>query len=410
MTTGYLFQELDKEKLLQIYKIIAENQDWKSALDQILIFSRDFFIFDNVAVYLSETISGNIDVVYARATGRGRSKEADVSWGETVGNRVITEKKIIREEVPVNDQVDRLKAPFILGIPLFISEAQAGALVFIRFGGPPYETGSQEFAEFLAVQVTSLVRQKSLDELVIELEKQRTYTALQGDFISTISHEVRNPLGFIRGYTTTLLREDTEWDKKTQKDFLEIIDRETSNLSELIDDLLDSSRLQSGNMRFNFQMLRFDSIIRDEVSRAALNNPGQIFRVEIADSLPAINGDARRIAQVIDNLIDNSTKYAPGAVITIKAYPEDNRLIMEYSDDGPGIDEKYLSLVFSRFFRVPENSHGVRGSGLGLSICKQIIESHNGEMSIFSTKGKGISFRIALPRDANPAKKTKGGN
>ncbi len=410
MTTGYLFQELDKDKLLQIYKIIAENQDWKSALDQILIYSRDFFIFDNVAVYLSDSISGNIDVIYARATGRGRSKEADVSWGEMVGNRVITERMVIREEVPLSDKVDRLTTPFILGIPLFISLAQAGALVFIRFGGPAYEAGSQEFAEFLAVQVTTLVRQKSLNDLEIELEKQRTYTALQGDFISTISHEVRNPLGFIRGYTTTLLREDTEWDKKTQKDFLEIIDRETSNLSELIDDLLDSSRLQSGNMRFNFQMLRVDSIIRDEVSRAVLNNPGQIFRVEIADSLPAINGDARRIAQVIDNLIDNSKKYAPGAVITIKAYPENNHLVMEYSDEGPGIDEKYLPLVFSRFFRVPESSHGVRGSGLGLSICKQIVESHNGEMSIFSTKGKGISFRIVLPRDAFPAKKTKGGN
>ncbi len=410
MTTGYSFQKLDKEKLLHIYTIIAKNQDWKSALDQILIFSRDFFIFDNVAVYLSDTISGNLDVIYARATGRGRSKEADVSWGETVGNRVITEKKIILEEALLNDKVDRLAAPFILGIPLYISNAQAGALVFVRFGGPAYEAGSQEFAEFLAVQVTTLVRQKSLDALEKELEKQRTYTALQGDFISTISHEVRNPLGFIRGYTTTLLREDTEWDNKTQKDFLQIIDRETNNLSELIDDLLDSSRLQSGNMRFNFQMLRLDSIIRDEVSRAVLDNPGQIFRVEIADGLPAINGDARRIAQVIDNLIDNSKKYAPGAVITIKAYPEDNWLIMEFTDNGPGIDEKYLPLVFSRFFRVPENSHGVRGSGLGLSICKQIIESHNGEMSIFSQKGKGMSFRIALPRDEVSTKEKKGGN
>jgi len=229
MTSGYSFQELDKDKLLQVYKIIARNQDWKSALDQILIFSRDFFIFDNVAVYLADTVTDHIDVVYARATGRGRSKEADVSWGETVGNRVVTEKKIIREEVTVNDQIDRLNAPFILGIPLFISNAQAGALVFIRFGGPAYEAGSQEFAEFLAIQVTTLVRQKSLDDLEKELEKLRTYTALQGDFISTISHEVRNPLGFIRGYTTTLLREDTEWDKKTQKDFLQIIDRETSS-------------------------------------------------------------------------------------------------------------------------------------------------------------------------------------
>lgn len=409
MTTGYSFQELDKDKLLEIYKIVAENQDWKSALDQILIYSRNFFIFDNVAIYLSNAGSDHMDVIYARATGRGRSKEADVSWGENIGSRIITEKRVLREEIPGASSIDRLRAPSILGIPLFISSAHAGALVFVRFGGPAYETGSQEFAEFIAIQVTSLVRKKSLEDLEKELEKQRTYTALQGDFISTISHEVRNPLGFIRGYTTTLLREDTNWDKKTQHDFLEIIDRETNNLSELIDDLLDSSRLQSGNMHFNFQMLRLDSIIRDEVSRAVLDNPGQIFRVEIADNLPVITGDARRIAQVIDNLIDNSKKYAPGAVITIKAFPEDNHLIMEYSDEGPGIDEKYLPLMFSRFFRVPENSHSVRGSGLGLSICRQIVESHNGEMSLISAKGKGTTLRIVLPLEFSPVAENKGG-
>lgn len=402
MTTGYIFQQLDKDKLLKIYEISTNNQDWKNALDQILTYIRQFFIFDNIAIYLDEIASDHIDVIYARATGRGRSKEADVSWGETVANRVALEKKIIIEEPADKTPIDRLNAPYILGIPLEVSNALTGALIFIRFGGPPFEPGSVEFAEFLAVHITSLVRQKSLDDLQKELEKQRTFTALQGDFISTISHEVRNPLGFIRGYTTTLLREDTNWDKKTQRDFLEIIDRETNNLSQLIDDLLDSSRLQSGNMRFNFQMLRLDSIIRDEVSRAVLNNPGQIIRVEIADQLPPITGDARRIAQVIDNLIDNSGKYAPGAVITIKAYPKDTTVIMEYSDSGPGIDEKYQTMVFSRFFRAPEHSHNIRGSGLGLSICKQIVESHNGEMSFTSAQGKGVTFHIVLPREFSP--------
>ncbi len=397
MSTGYFFQDLDREKIIEIYKITSRSSDWKSAIDQVLNFTRQYFIFDNIAIYFGQTSTDRVDVIFARATGRGRSKEADVSWGENIANRVVCEKNVIQEEPANKTPANRLLAPYILGVPLFISKALTGALVFVRFGGPPFEEGSLEFAEFLADQITSLVRRKSLDDLEVELEKQRTYTALQGDFINTISHEIRNPLGFIRGYTTTLLREDTNWDKKTQHDFLEIIDRETNNLTELIDDLLDSSRLQSGNMQFNFQPLRLDSIIRDEVSRAVVNNPGQIVRVEIADELPLVQGDARRIAQVIDNLIDNSQKYAPGTVITIKAYSNDSYVILEYNDEGPGIQDKYMPMVFSRFFRVPDTSLHIRGSGLGLSICRQIIEGHNGIMEAITPPGKGLTFMVSLP-------------
>jgi signal transduction histidine kinase len=397
MSTGYFFQDLDLEKVKQIYKITSRSADWKSAIDQVLIFSRPYFIFDNIAVYFSPSSSDRTDVIFARATGRGRSKEADVSWGETIASRVVTEKKLIIEEPERRPQAERLLAPHILGLPLFISNALTGALIFVRFGGPPFEEGSLDFASFLADQVTSVLRRKSLDDLELELEKQRTFTSLQGDFINTISHEIRNPLGFIRGYTTTLLREDTDWDKKTQHDFLEIIDRETKNLTELIDDLLDSSRLQSGKMNFNFQPLSLDSIIRDEVSRAVVNNPGLIVRVEISDDLPMIRGDARRIAQVIDNLLDNSQKYAPGKIISVKAHCSNGYVVIEYNDQGPGIDQKFMPLVFSRFFRVPDTSLQIRGSGLGLSICKQIIESHNGLMEVTSTPGKGLTFLVRLP-------------
>jgi signal transduction histidine kinase len=398
MSTGYFFQNLDIAKIIEIYKITSRSPSWKSSIDQVLNFSRQFFIFDNVAVYFGNLSTDRLDVIFARATGRGRSKEADVSWGETIANRVISDKKMVIEEPPEKAQTDRLLTPYIMGLPLLISQSLTGALVFVRFGGPKFEDGSFEFGEFLADQVTSLLRRKSLDDLEIELEKQRTYTALQGDFINTISHEIRNPLGFIRGYTTTLLREDTNWDKNTQRDFLEIIDRETNNLSELIDDLLDSSRLQSGNMRFNFQPLRVDSIIRDEVNRAVVKTPDLKFQIEIADQLPLVRGDARRIAQVIDNLIDNSQKYAIGEEITIKAFPNENFVIIEYFDQGPGLDPKYMPLVFSRFFRAPHTSHQVRGSGLGLSICKQIIEGHSGTMKADSSPGKGLTFSIALPQ------------
>jgi len=92
MSTGYVFQTLDVEKITEIYRITSRSTDWKSAIDQILKYARKFFIFDNIAVYFSQSTQDHMDVIFARATGRGRSKEADVSWGETIANRVVCEK------------------------------------------------------------------------------------------------------------------------------------------------------------------------------------------------------------------------------------------------------------------------------------------------------------------------------
>ncbi len=401
MANSYIFKELDKEKILKIYQLAATTRNWKDSLDKIIAYTRQYFIFDNIVIYLGEVTTKRLDVLYARATGRGKSMGADISWGETIANRVVCEKKTLIEEPGENNPEDRLRSPFMLGVPLFISRELTGALVFIRFGGPAFETGGIEFAEFLGMQFMSLIRQKSLDEYEKELTKLRSSSTLQGDFISTISHELRNPLGFIRGYTTTLLREDASWDKTTQRDFLEIIDRETSHLAELIDDLLDSSRLQNGNLSFDFQLLHLDTIIRDEVTRAQHAKPQQVINLDLVEPLPLITGDPRRLAQVIDNLIENSEKYAPDAEISIRAYPVDSEMIIEYADSGPGIDEKYLPMMFSRFFRAPGLSRTIYGTGLGLSICKQIINSHNGEITVSSSCGEGIKFTITLPLNKN---------
>ncbi len=401
MTTGYIFEELDKEKILQIYQLASATTGWKETLDRIIAYTRSFFIFDNIVIYQSELATRRMDVLYARATGRGKSKGADVSWGEDIANRVTSEKKSFIVEPDIKDTADRLRAPFLLGVPLHISQELAGALIFIRFGGPEFEPGSLEFAEFLGMQFTAIIRQKSLEDYERELNSLRSTSSLQDNFISTITHELRNPLGFIRGYTTTLLREDASWDEQTKHDFLEIIDRETGHLSNLIDDLLDSSRLQSGNMSFDFQLLHIESIIRDEVKRAEHTNPAQVIKLDLCECLPLITGDPRRLAQVIDNLIENSQKYAPDAEITIKTFQRGTEIVIEYADSGPGISEKYLPRMFSRFFRVPELSKSAYGTGLGLSICKQIINSHNGEINVSSSPGEGVKFTISLPQNEN---------
>ena len=308
-------REIKKETLLEVSRLAAQKTNWKSILDQVIQFVRPYFIFDNIVIYLPEIETKRLEVLYARATGRGKSAGADVTWGETIANRVVDGKETIieRPEFPIGP--DRLEYPFILGLPLFLTDTFIGALIFIRFGGPEYLSEGIEFAEFLQTQISYVLKGKSLADFEQELESQRNSTKLQEDFINTISHELRSPLGFIRGYTTTLLRKDAEWDVKTQNDFLEIIEREANNLTDLIDNLLDSSRLQSGQMRFEFQTVRLNSLIRDEVNRAAINHPDQSVILEFADELPAIRGDARRLAQVFDNLLSNSHKYAPGSSI-----------------------------------------------------------------------------------------------
>jgi signal transduction histidine kinase len=175
---------------------------------------------------------------------------------------------------------------------------------------------------------------------------------LQDDFVSTISHELRTPLGFIKGYSTSLLREDAVWDDKTQREFLTIIDEEADRLRDLIENMLESARLQSRTLQFKFQPLRLDSLVRDITLRVKTNNPDLVVELDFVD-VPPILGDTVRISQVFENLFSNAIKYAPGTKIMIRMRREDKVLMVNFRDFGPGIPEYFLPFIFERFYRVP---------------------------------------------------------
>lgn len=384
------------DRLNKYFSLLSSTSSWKETLEELFLVSRDDFIFDNLVIYQTEFESGSLEVLFAKSTGRGKSAEADASWGESLANRVIHENRLICEEPDANGLQDRLSYPYILGIPVNPEAKLPGVLVFIRFGGPAFSEEDCRYAQWTANLTTSIVRKRLLDEFMSKIENIQSVTKLQADFISTISHELRSPLGFIKGYTTTLLRTDTNWDRETQKDFLEIIERETNNLTDLIEDLLDSSRLQSGQMKFDFHLVRIDSLIRDEVNRVHLTNPEQKIELDFDSEIPAIEGDPRKLAQVFDNLLSNARKYAPEALLQIKLHKEKRHLSIEFIDCGPGIPEIYQPRIFTRFFRVPEQSMKAHGTGLGLFICKQIIENHEGSITVSSSQ-TGTNFRISLP-------------
>jgi len=376
--------------------IASSPEPWKILLEKLFSTCRRHFIFDNLVIYGPGEETIPTDVLYARAVGRGKSAEADVAWGSSIVNRVVQERKEVVEIPRETNQVDRLKLPYILGLPVPIAPSIVGVLVFIRYGGPDYLEDQVEFAQFLSTIVSSILRQKYLADFAENLEAEKSTSKLQFDFVNTISHELRNPLGFIKGYTTTLLRDDAQWDRNVQIDFLQIIERETNNLSELIDNLLDSSRLQSGQMKFNYQIVRLDSLLKDEINRALIIDPGRTIDLVCEPDVPTIQADTHRLAQVFDNLLSNSRKYAPNAMVKITVAHDPASVTIKFIDNGPGIPSNYIPKIFTRFFRIPERSMDVHGSGLGLSICKQIIEMHKGEISAESSDA-GTTFIIKLP-------------
>jgi len=161
--------------------------------------------------------------------------------------------------------------------------------------------------------------------------------------------------------------------------------------------VLESARLQSGTLRMNFQPVRLDALLRDTLSRYQTRNKDLQAEL-IASRAPLVEADAVRLSQVIDNLFSNALKYAPGARLTLTVVPKGDQLHIRFSDTGPGIPPESLPFLFDRFYRVPgENSLKRSGTGLGLYICKQIIEAHRGTISAESRPGQGTTFCITLP-------------
>lgn len=392
---------MDKATLSELHRIFQDVQsksDWKSALDTLFLSMRGSFVFDNVAIYLSDRQTRGLDVAYARAMGRGKTAEADAAWGESVANDVISnEHMVVLGPEDGSNRNDRMTQTYLLGIPLYVGSKLRGALLFVRFGGPEYSEIHIHVASLQAIWAAALIERNELQEARAELDSVQRQMRLQDDFVSTISHELRTPLGFIKGYSTSLLRQDTTWDEATQREFLSIIDEETDRLAKLIEDMLESARLQSKTIQFKFSPIRLDAVVRDVAARVKTHHPQLEIELKF-DALPPVLGDGVRLSQVFENLFSNAIKYAPGSKITVDGKRAGNKVRLYFTDEGEGIPEEYIPFLFERFYRVP-GERTVTGTGLGLYICKQIVMAHHGNIWVESVLDRGTTFLIELPAD-----------
>jgi len=384
LPSGPLTYGTELNAVYAIARVVAETFDTEAGLDTVFRLARTIFIFDTVALY--------------RALGRGRSHEADLPFGEPAAIEAFRSSQTVLRQEDIGPTVEgRERRRDYLGLPMMVGGRCVGGLTFGRFGGPSFPPEHIRLAEFVAWHVGQLLENRRLARRIASLEAQRELARMQDEFISTISHELRTPLGFIKGYVTTMLRQDTDWDNEDRKEFLRIIDDEADRLRDLIDNLLDSSRLETGTLSMTLDPARVEQVIRDVISRMQSLYPDIKLKVEQAEGLPLVEIDATRIAQVLDNLLSNAYKYAPESDVTVRITQRNDRLLIEVEDNGPGIPTEHTSHLFERFYRVPENSSGVRGTGLGLYICRKIIEAHGGEVGVETEVDVGSRFYFTLP-------------
>ncbi|MCX6071038.1 MAG: ATP-binding protein, partial [Chloroflexi bacterium] len=199
-----------------------------------------------------------------------------------------------------------------------------------------------------------------------DISKFREAEEVKSTFISVISHELRTPVALIKGYVGTLRREDAQWDPAVVRDSLAVIEEESDHLAQLIDDLLDASRLQAGGMTLQKSDVSLDQLTARLADRFRTQTTRHEFVVDFARGFPVVVADEERMTQVLSNLISNAVKYSPeGGKITIRGHVRPNEVVISVADQGPGIQAQDAPRVFDRFYRSSDTARKTKGAGLG---------------------------------------------
>jgi len=226
----------------------------------------------------------------------------------------------------------------------------------------------------------------------------RTADELKATFISIVSHELRTPVALIKGYASTLRRDDAKWDKRTISDSLTVIEEEADRLSKMIDDLLDASRLQAGGLSLNRADVSLPALAKRIAEKFSTQSKNHTIVADFPENFPVVLADETRIEQVIANLVSNSLKYAPKGEIKIGGTVHPEQVVICVSDEGAGIDAKDLPHIFDRFYRSTKAVKQTKGAGLGLYLARAIVEAHGGRIWADPKPDAGARICFSLAR------------
>jgi signal transduction histidine kinase len=241
-------------------------------------------------------------------------------------------------------------------------------------------------------------------EVFRDVSLQREVERAKSDFVSVVSHELRTPLSSILGFSELMLTREISGEK--QRQWLEIILRESLRLSSLIDDLLDLSRIEAGRIELKREPLNLRELIQERVELAQQQSEKHVVEAKLPADLPPVPADKHRVERVLTNLLSNAIKYSPeGSRVTVSARvnPDKGEIQISVADQGIGIPQEHQHKVFERFHMVdPALTRKTGGTGLGLTVSKASVELHGGRIWVESEVGKGSTFHFTLPLTPPP--------
>ena len=283
--------------------------------------------------------------------------------------------------------------------PLALGDRSLGTLTVARDGGPAFTSEEAEMVILLARQAAGAVENiRAYEAERSAVEELRRLSALRADFVSMVSHELRTPMASVIGCAQTLNQRWRELTREQRESFLSLIESETARLSDLVGDVLDTSRIEAGTFSYAFDAVDVEELVRETAAVVSLGQDEVRVTTRVSPTLPPIEGDRERLRQLLWNLLANAVKYTvTGDEVEVAADAENGVVALSVRDHGPGIPPESHRLIFEKFGRVSQDGGSQPGAGLGLYIARSIAEAHGGTLDVESEAGTGATFIVRLP-------------
>ncbi len=320
----------------------------------------------------------------------------------TTGTHIIGIVRLVVEDDPsvsadqkllitVNETLPQHKSTFVNSIEHVIDTITGAkreqALLQISF-----------FQAFLN-QATAIIESARLRQESLQIEVLQRTDALRAALLSSVSHDLRTPLSSIKAAAYSLQEKDVTWDDEVRYSFAATIEREADRLNRLVGNILDMSRIEGGALKAEKELYPLDELVYHVVNHMQFVVKDRDIRVTVPDTLPPVSLDFLQIDQVLTNLVENAVRYTPsGSPIEISAVEQNDEILVCVADSGPGIPEEYKERIFDKFYRVSgAKQRGTLGTGLGLAVCRGLVEAHGGHIWAENREGGGAVFQFTLP-------------
>lgn len=340
-------------------------------------------------------------IVSSEAASGGVSREEVEAEIDLLSQRAIFVSGDTRlGEPPVLRMLAEQGALSLLLISICLGDRRLGMLRVVSSSPGTFDDNDASILKGVADQLAVAIENTRLIKETAETTALRETNRLKDDFVSMISHELRTPLSSIKGYSRTLLAGDGQWDRATRQEFIRIISDESDKLQELVENLLEMSRIEGGRLPIAIEPLLLRRFCREVVAAIARQYPRINFECNLDAALPVVEADPRRVEQVLVNLLQNAAKYSGAEQVCVQATydSEAGEVQVRVADNGIGIAPEHLPHLFDKFYRAQWNqADSGTGTGLGLAIARALVEAQGGRIWVESSLGEGAAFYFTLP-------------